>query len=79
MVKGSSVPARNKIETLPTFWLERTGLLQRRPVHSGQNVSKDFSLLAGTEEPFTIHAIASWEAPASLKIYSLLWKIQSFH
>ena len=39
----------------------------RRPVHSGQNVGKIISpFLAGTEEPFTVHATASWEASTSL-------------
>ena len=35
-VKGSSVPARNGLITLLTFWPEYT----RRPVHSGQNFGK---------------------------------------
>ena len=29
MVKGSSVPARNRLKTLPTFWPECTGFLQQ--------------------------------------------------
>ena len=48
-VKGSSVPARNGLKTLPSG--------RRRPEHS--------IFLAGTEDPFTFHATASWEVPTS--------------
>ena len=58
MIKGSSIPAEEGAENLSHVSTRE---------HSGQNVSKVLTLfLAGIEEPFTIHATASWEAPASL-------------
>ena len=58
-------------QLLPSLW--------RRPGHSGRNAGKIVRpFLAVTEKPFTIHATASWEAPASLQSWLYHFYLQSW-
>ena len=84
-IKGSAIPARNRLKTLQTFdqsalvFFTGKEALKLRPEHSGRNISGVFSpFLARIAEPFIVHATASWESSLRAYVHTCTHSLSSF-